>query len=176
MPEQPDAIRQAYMNAALAAAAVIEDATVVERVSLSIRKRMEVALAALPADGDRENAEVAQEIAGCDGENNCSKEGGRYYCCDTADAITAALDAKDRERGEPVWLVWSNDDRLWWCANRSGYTRFVENAGRYTLAEAVSIAWNHREDCTDDQPNPFPKIAVQPSPELLASCTGGADG
>ena len=65
------------------------------------------------------------------------------------------------------WLVWSNDDRLWWCAERRGYTRFVADAGRYTLAEAQAIATGHHEDCEDDQPNSFPKIAIQPSPEMI---------
>jgi hypothetical protein len=72
------------------------------------------------------------------------------------------------------WLVWSNDDRLWWRANRCGYTRSVEDAGRYTLAEAQRIATVHHEDCTDDQPNPFPSIAIHPARSWWNGCCAGS--
>lgn len=36
------------------------------------------------------------------------------------------------------WLVWSNEHGAWWGPNSAGYLYKVEEAGRYTLAEAMS--------------------------------------
>lgn len=46
---------------------------------------------------------------------------------------------------EKIYLVYTTVEEghggvyLWWGPNRSGYTRYVEEAGRYTLNEAKSI-------------------------------------
>lgn len=37
------------------------------------------------------------------------------------------------------YLVWSNQHRMWWRANHSGYTEFIEEAGRYSRADAEKI-------------------------------------
>lgn len=37
------------------------------------------------------------------------------------------------------WLVWSNQHGEWWRANRSGYTLYIEQAGRYSTLEALEI-------------------------------------
>jgi len=37
------------------------------------------------------------------------------------------------------YLIWSNQHNKWWGANHSGYTSFVERAGRYDLNEAIKI-------------------------------------
>jgi hypothetical protein len=37
------------------------------------------------------------------------------------------------------WLVWSNQRGMWWRANHSGYTQFIEEAGRYSRVEAEQI-------------------------------------
>lgn len=37
------------------------------------------------------------------------------------------------------YLVWSNEHRMWWRANHSGYTEFVEEAGRYSRADAEQV-------------------------------------
>jgi len=37
------------------------------------------------------------------------------------------------------FLIWSNEHGMWWRANHYGYTRYIEEAGRYELDEAVSI-------------------------------------
>lgn len=47
----------------------------------------------------------------------------------------AAYDAERAQR----WLVWSNQHGMWWRPNRSGYTAFIEEAGRYSRAEAERI-------------------------------------
>ena len=39
----------------------------------------------------------------------------------------------------PVWMIWSNEHRAWWKPGRSGYTMDYEEAGRYSLEEAVDI-------------------------------------
>lgn len=41
---------------------------------------------------------------------------------------------------EPKYLVWSNEHASWWGKDRCGYTRIIANAGRYSRAEALSIA------------------------------------
>ena len=40
---------------------------------------------------------------------------------------------------EPKWLVWSNQKGMWWRADHTGYTQFIEEAGRYTRDEAAKI-------------------------------------
>lgn len=37
------------------------------------------------------------------------------------------------------FLIWSNEHKSWWCADRNGYTQKIENAGRYPLGEALEI-------------------------------------
>jgi hypothetical protein len=38
-----------------------------------------------------------------------------------------------------AYLVWSHEHGRWWGPGRSGYTRRLSEAGRYTRAEAVAI-------------------------------------
>lgn len=37
------------------------------------------------------------------------------------------------------YLVWSNQKGMWWRADRRGYTQIIDEAGRYTRAEAEDI-------------------------------------
>ncbi|WIM97812.1 hypothetical protein ACTOB_001366 [Actinoplanes oblitus] len=37
------------------------------------------------------------------------------------------------------YLVWSNQKTMWWRPRNSGYTQYIEEAGRYTRAEAEEI-------------------------------------
>lgn len=37
------------------------------------------------------------------------------------------------------YLVWSNQKGMWWRANRRGYTQVIDEAGRYSQAEAEAI-------------------------------------
>jgi hypothetical protein len=37
------------------------------------------------------------------------------------------------------FLVWSNQRRMWWRANHSGYTEYIEEAGRYERPAAEKI-------------------------------------
>lgn len=37
------------------------------------------------------------------------------------------------------YLVWSNEHRGWWGPDRSGYTRGLRRAGRYTRYAALGI-------------------------------------
>lgn len=37
------------------------------------------------------------------------------------------------------WLIWSNEHGSWWGPAERGYTRSIEEAGRYTYAEAKKI-------------------------------------
>lgn len=62
------------------------------------------------------------------------------------DALKAKLfGLPDKATDEAAWLVYTTTEEghggvyLWWKPNRSGYTRYVEEAGRYTKSEAESI-------------------------------------
>lgn len=37
------------------------------------------------------------------------------------------------------WLIYSFEHRAWWAKDRCGYVDKRENAGRYTLEEAIRI-------------------------------------
>lgn len=37
------------------------------------------------------------------------------------------------------FLVWSNQHAMWWRADQRGYTQIIDEAGRYTRAEAEDI-------------------------------------
>lgn len=69
---------------------------------------------------------------------------------------------------ELPWLVWSNEHRAFWRANRCGYTGVIEEAGRYTQneAEAICRAASPRANSTiyADQ---APEVCM-PAPEALA--------
>lgn len=47
---------------------------------------------------------------------------------------------------ESHWLIWSIKHNAWWEKAENGYTPLMENAGRYTLEEAIRIVrscnWN----------------------------------
>lgn len=49
------------------------------------------------------------------------------------------------------YLIWSNEHQAWWRPNSSGYTTFVEAAGRYPRAEAISIASGARDGWTEGE-------------------------
>jgi hypothetical protein len=38
-----------------------------------------------------------------------------------------------------MFLIWSNQKRMWWRAFQSGYTDAIEEAGRYTRRIAADI-------------------------------------
>lgn len=60
--------------------------------------------------------------------------------------------------GRPKYLVWSNEHRAWWGADRRGYTRVIERAGRYDRDEAFSIA-RTRDGGWPREENPY-EIAI----------------
>ena len=62
---------------------------------------------------------------------------------------------EQQERERRPWLVWSNQHGMWWRGGERGYTRYIEEAGRYTHAAAAAIVaratcdgqlQRHRED------------------------------
>jgi hypothetical protein len=40
--------------------------------------------------------------------------------------------------GELMWLIWSREQGQFWQQTRLGYTRHVEQAGRFTLEDALA--------------------------------------
>jgi len=63
---------------------------------------------------------------------------------------------------EKAWLVWSHEHGLWWRANNRGYTSSIDEAGRYTLTDALSCC-----DIRSRRPDGTPNEIVQPSPEWI---------
>lgn len=43
------------------------------------------------------------------------------------------------------YLIWSNEHRLWWRADRKGYTNDLSSAGRYSRDESISICSGSRD-------------------------------
>ena len=37
------------------------------------------------------------------------------------------------------YVIWSFEHKAWWAPNRYGYTRLLDEAGRYTQADAEDI-------------------------------------
>jgi hypothetical protein len=37
------------------------------------------------------------------------------------------------------YLIWSNQHAMWWRPNERGYTQYIEEAGRYSRADAERI-------------------------------------
>lgn len=42
-------------------------------------------------------------------------------------------------RGEPTYLIWSNEHRGWWGPGECGYDRHLSRAGRYSRERAIAI-------------------------------------
>lgn len=49
-----------------------------------------------------------------------------------------------------MYLIWSNEHNAWWRPDGKGYTRVIENAGRYSREDAMKISrglnfegWNY---------------------------------
>lgn len=60
------------------------------------------------------------------------------------------------ELAEAPYLIWSNEHQAWWGVAHRGYTRIIDSAGRYSRAEALSIAgtrdggWHVRKSNPDE--------------------------
>lgn len=65
------------------------------------------------------------------------------------------------------YLVWSNEQRAWRRSNRRGYTLNFQVAGRYSRAEAISIACGGHGGW---QPGEAPPDIAVPEEDLLAAC------
>jgi len=37
------------------------------------------------------------------------------------------------------WVIWSEEHGGWWSPGRAGYTQRLDDAGRYTEAQAIAI-------------------------------------
>jgi len=50
-----------------------------------------------------------------------------------------AAEQKSSEGGGNVYVIWSYEHQAWWRPDMKGYTLDLNNAGRYTMAEACEI-------------------------------------
>ncbi|MGI9402890.1 MAG: hypothetical protein ACR2OF_00065 [Hyphomicrobium sp.] len=69
--------------------------------------------------------------------------------------------------GEATFLLWSTDHRAFWGPERSGYTRRIEDAGRYTTAEAKRIAGENNKRAWSDTDDDVPAEIAIAAPEAL---------
>ena len=63
---------------------------------------------------------------------------------------------------DDAYLIWSNEHNAWWGPDRCGYRQSIEQAGRYSLPEALRCC-----DLRSKVTGHLPSEVVQPSPELL---------
>lgn len=45
----------------------------------------------------------------------------------------------EEKKPDQKYLVWSEEHGAWWVAGKMGYTRYIEQAGRYSFKEATEI-------------------------------------
>lgn len=45
-----------------------------------------------------------------------------------------------------AWFIWSNEHAQWWGPGGVGYTRVIEDAGRYTMADAIAVVMKSSVD------------------------------
>jgi hypothetical protein len=62
---------------------------------------------------------------------------------------------------DELYLIWSNEHGAWWGPGRRGYVRRIENAGRYSHAQAIEI-------CTEAMPG---RAGAQPLHEIPVALT-----
>lgn len=69
------------------------------------------------------------------------------------------------------WLIWSNEHTAWWNPNGNGYTLRVDEAGRYSFADALKICTGACHGCEWMNNVGFrePDEVMVPSAELIQS-------
>jgi len=50
-----------------------------------------------------------------------------------------AAETKKAEQSRMRYLIWSNEHRGWWKANRHGYTTRTDKAGQFSFEQATEI-------------------------------------
>ena len=73
-----------------------------------------------------------------------------------------------------TFLIWSNQHGAWWRPLRRGYTQIIDEAGRYSAAEAEAIVkqctldgklrYTRRNPYTDEQYECYDEVMV-PAPQ-----------
>ena len=90
---------------------------------------------------------------------------------DAARALEGLARLKEAAPVESPYLVWSNEHRAWWAPGERGYTRIIERAGRYTRADALTIA-SRRGGGWQTESNPY-EIAI-PEADAITQYAGVA--
>jgi hypothetical protein len=75
--------------------------------------------------------------------------------------------AGEAGRGQGAWIVWSNEHRAFWRPNRCGYTVRIEQAGRYTKAEAETICNGANYRAISNLRSGTPPEIYMPAPEAV---------
>lgn len=86
-------------------------------------------------------------ILWCDDEGNALGRRKHMYAAAefTAPAPPRFVAASNAIPDEAAYVLWSNRKQRWWKAAKSGYAENLENAGKYTFAEALEIAHDSNE-------------------------------
>lgn len=64
---------------------------------------------------------------------------------------------------DKIWLVYSREHNAWWRPNSAGYCCKIEQAGRYTKAEAEEICLQAGNSTSDPGPSEFMMLAPKES-------------
>lgn len=76
----------------------------------------------------------------------------------------------------PPWLVWSNEHNAFWRPNRCGYTRLIDQAGRYSKAEAEAICHAAQPRANSTIYEGEPPETCMPAPEALETQAAEIEG
>lgn len=74
-----------------------------------------------------------------------------------------------------LWLIWSNQHRMWWGPRHCGYTPQIEEAGRYTEAEARDAVAEATCDwqLSDEGRDPITGSPYVSYDEVMVRCPAG---
>lgn len=89
------------------------------------------------------------------------------------DSNTATGDRPIGQEPPVPWLVWSHEHNGFWAPGRWGYTRFIEQAGRFSRDEAEAICRDAQPSSWRDRDTPdLPPEICFPAPEAVDQLAG----
>lgn len=97
----------------------------------------------VPPDCCNECGETSWGPVAVDGTTEATDDGALVWHCNSCNRITAMTAAEIEDAADIFvqrWLIWSNEHGAFWRPGGAGYTRHVDQAGRFMRNEADFIA------------------------------------